>query len=102
GRPEEGPGDPAREHQAAVRRVDLPGRPLGARARRGPPPEPRLRDRPPELRDERVVHQPGARAARALAAPRPLREEGLRAAEGARRGGGPTPPRSARRAAYGA
>ena len=34
-------------------------------ARRGPPAEPRLRDRPPELRDVGVVHEPGARAARA-------------------------------------
>ena len=33
--------------------------------RRGPPAEPRLRHRPPVVRDERVVHQPGAGAARA-------------------------------------
>ena len=41
----------ARQHQAAGRRVRLPRRPLGHRAGRGPAAEPRLRHRPPELRD---------------------------------------------------
>ena len=50
-----------------VRRVDLPRRPLGARPRRGSPAEPGLRHRPPELRDERLLHQSGAGPARALA-----------------------------------
>ena len=65
GRPEEGPGHRADQHQAAVRRVALPRRPQRADPRRRPPAEPRLRDRPPELRDVGVVHQPGDRAARA-------------------------------------
>ena len=39
------------QHQAAGRRVGLPGRPLDHRAVRGPAAEPRQRDRPPELRD---------------------------------------------------
>ena len=42
--------------------------------RRGPAAEPRLRDRPPALRDVRLVHQPGARAARAVAEHREVRE----------------------------
>jgi adenosylhomocysteinase len=42
GRPEEGPGHPAREREAAVRRVGLRGRPLGARAREGRLLKPRL------------------------------------------------------------
>ena len=41
------PGHPARDDQAPVRRVRLPGRAQHPRPRRGPPPEPRLRDRPP-------------------------------------------------------
>ncbi len=49
-----------------VRRVELPRRPQRDDARRGAPAEPRLRDRPPELRDVGVVHQPGDRADRAV------------------------------------
>ncbi|MBS1216840.1 MAG: Adenosylhomocysteinase, partial [Proteobacteria bacterium] len=64
GGPEGGAGHPARQHQAAVRRVDLPRRPRRARARRGPAAEPGLRDGPPELRDVGVVLEPGAGAAR--------------------------------------
>ena len=55
----------AGEHQAAVRRVRVPGRPPGAGAGRGPAPEPRLRHRPPVLRDVELVHQPGDGPARA-------------------------------------
>ena len=40
-------GHQADQHQAAVRRVGLPRRPLGADPRRGPAAQPRLRDRPP-------------------------------------------------------
>ncbi len=72
------PGIRAHQHQAAVRRVDLPGRPQRAGARRGPPAEPRLRHRSPELRDVGLLHQPGARAARAAREGREHREEGLR------------------------
>ena len=56
GRPEEGHGHRADQHQAAVRRVELPRRPQRDGARRRPAAEPRLRDRPPELRDVGVVH----------------------------------------------
>ena len=59
------PGHRADQHQAAVRRVALPRRPQRDGARRRPAAEPRLRDRPSELRDVGVVHQPGDRAARA-------------------------------------
>ncbi len=47
GRPEEGARGEAHQHQAAVRRLRLPGRPPRAGARRGPAPQPRLRHRPP-------------------------------------------------------
>ena len=66
-------GHPAREHQAAVRRVDLPGRPRRARAGRGPAAQSRLRDGSPELRDVRVLHQPGDGAARAAPERREVR-----------------------------
>ncbi len=65
-RPAEVPEHHAQQHQAAGRRVGLRGRPLDHHAERGSPAEPRQRDRPPELRHERLVHQPGARADRAL------------------------------------
>ncbi len=64
GRAEEVPGHRADQHQAAVRRVPFPGRPQRDGAGGGPAAEPRLRDRPSELRDVGVVHQPGDRAAR--------------------------------------
>ena len=85
--------------QAAVRRVALPGRPQRAGAGRGPAAQPRLRHRPPELRDVGLFHQPGARPARAPPQPRRVREAGLHAAEAARREGRPAPPRRARRQA---
>ena len=44
-------GHHAHPDQAAVRRVALPRRPLGDDPRRGAPAEPRLRHRPPVLRD---------------------------------------------------
>ena len=58
-------GDRADQHQAAVRRVPLPRRPQRDDSRGRPAAEPRLRDRPPELRDVGVVHQPGDCADRA-------------------------------------
>ena len=74
GRPQEDPGHQADQHQAAVRRVAVRGRPLRDDPRRGPPAEPRLRHRPPVVRHERLVHQPGARPARAARyAPRTTR-----------------------------
>ena len=63
------------------------------------PAEPRLRDRPPELRDVGVVHQPGDRAAGTAPAQRQVREEGLHPAEAPRRGGRPAAPGSPRREA---
>ena len=56
----------AGQHQAAGRRVAVPRRPLDRDALRGPPAEPRQRDRPSELRDVELVHQPGDRPDRAL------------------------------------
>ena len=53
----------------------------------------------PELRDVGVVHQPGARAARSAEERRHVREEGVHAAEEARRGSGAAAPRQARREA---
>ena len=74
-------GDQEDQHQAAVRHVDVRRRPQRADPRRGPPAEPRLRHRPPELRDERQLHQPDDRPDRAGDEQREVREEGLRAAE---------------------
>ena len=54
------PGIKQHQHQAAVRPVDVPGRPQRADPGRGPAAEPRLRHRPPELRDVHELHQPGA------------------------------------------
>ena len=59
-----------------------------------------LRDRPSELRDVGVVHQPGDRAARAAPAQRQVREEGLHPAEAPRRGSRAAAPRPSRREAH--
>ena len=56
--------------QAAGARVAPAERPQRARAQRGPPHEPRQRHRAPVVRDEQLVHEPGARPDRALR-PRP-------------------------------
>ena len=61
------------------RQRDLP-------AGRRPPGEPRLRHRPPELRDVELVLQPDPRADRPVGQQGHLREEGLHPAEEARRG----------------
>ena len=65
----------------------------------GPSAQPRMRHRPPELRDVGVVHQPDDRAARALRQPQQVREQGLHPAEAPRREGGAAAPRSPRREA---
>ena len=78
----------------------LPGRPQRADPRRGPAAESRLRDRPSELRDVGVVHQPGDRAARAAPAQRQVREEGLHPAEAPRRGSRAAAPGAPRREAH--
>ncbi len=59
----------ARRDQAAGRRVGLSRRPQHHRALRGPSAEPRQRDRPSELRDVELLHEPGDGADRALHAP---------------------------------
>ena len=51
-----------------VDHVDLPGRQAPDRARRRPPREPRLRHRASVVRDVEFVHQPDARANRAVRA----------------------------------
>ena len=67
--------------------------------RRGPPDEPRLRDRPPVVRHERVVHEPDDRPSRARPEQQQVRQGRLRAAQAPRREGRPPAPRQARRAA---
>ena len=49
-----------------VDQLHLRRRQVDHRAGRRPPGEPRLRHRPPVVRDEQLVHQPGARADRAV------------------------------------
>ena len=86
------------QHQAAVRRVEVPRRPQRDGAGGRPSAQPRLRHRPPELRDVGVVLEPDDRAARALLEPQQVREQGLHPAEAPRREGGAAAPRSPRRA----
>ena len=90
----------AQERQAAGRRVDLPVRYVDHRALRGPPDEPRQRDRSPELRDVELLHQPGARADRAVHQARGVPRRRLRAAQAPRRGGRPAAPGQPRREAH--
>ncbi len=90
----------ARRDQAAGARVAPADRPQRARAQRGPPDEPRQRDRAPVVRDVELVHQPGARPDRAVDASRRLPGRRLRAAEAPRREGRPPAPRRARRRAH--
>ena len=63
--------------QAAGRRGRLSRRQAADRAGQGTAGQPRLRHRPSELCDERLVHQPGAGADRAVDQPRQIREQGL-------------------------
>ncbi len=63
------------------RRVAVSGWPQRARPRRGPAAEPRMRDGASVVRDVGVVHQPGARAARAAREGRADRQAGHHAAE---------------------
>ena len=79
------------------RRVPVRGRPQRHGARRRPPAEPGLRHRPSELRDVRVVQQPGDRATRAAPEQREVREEGVYPAEAPGRGSGAAAPRPPRR-----
>ena len=63
---EKTPGIERDQHQAAGRQVGLPRRPRDHPAVRGPPAEPRQRDRPPVVRDVELVHEPDDRADRAV------------------------------------
>ena len=66
---------------------------------RRPPAEPRLRHRPPQLRDEQQLHQPDDRPDRAGDEQQEVREEGLRPAQAPGRKGRPPAPREAGREA---
>ena len=70
------------EIKPQVDQVEFPDGKTDHRARQGPPGEPRLRHRSPELRDERLLHQPDARPDRALAKRRELQEQGLCSPQG--------------------
>ena len=104
GRARQDPGHRADQHQAAGRRVEVPAteiRPaLDHHPGRGSPPEPRLRHRPPELRDVEQLHQPGDGADGAVRPPGLLRAQGVHAAQAPRRGSRPPAPRQARREAH--
>ena len=80
GRPGQAHGRRAHRDQAAGPRVALRRRPHDHRALRGPPAEPRQRDRPPVLRDVELLHEPDDRPDRAVHEDRRLRQEGLRPA----------------------
>ena len=77
----------ARPVEARHRPVVVPRRSLDHRAGRGSSGEPRLRHRPPELRDELLVQQPGHRSDGAVQQRRPVSARRARAAEEARREG---------------
>ncbi len=93
-------GRHADQHQAAGRRVGLPERQDDHPAVRGPPAEPRQRDRSPVVRDVQLVHEPDDRPDRAVHEERRVREEGLRAGQAPRREGRPAAPRRTRREAH--
>ena len=70
------------------------------RAQRGPADEPRQRHRSPELRDEQLLHQPGAGPDRVVHQDRSVPGRGLHAAQAPRRGRGPAAPGRAGRQAH--
>ena len=90
------PDDPPDQHQAAGRRVRLRGRPLDHRAVRGPAAEPGQRHRPPVVRDEQQLLQPGHRPDRAVDQERRVRQRGLPPGQAPRREGRQDPRRGAR------
>ena len=61
---EEGEGHREHQHQAAVRRMEVPRWPQRDDPGGRPAVEPGLRDRSPQLRDVRVIHEPDAGADR--------------------------------------
>merc|ERR1712216_379604 len=88
------------QHQAAGGPVHVPGWAQRHRARVGASAQPWLRDGPPVVRDVVQLHEPDARAARALEGARHGQVQdgpGVLAAEGARREGGSPAPAGARR-----
>ena len=87
------------QHQAAGGQIHLPDRQQPLHAGRRPPREPRLRHRPPELRDVQQLHQPDARPDRPLEEQghlsRPARSRSCRSTS-TRKSPASTSPRSAR------
>ena len=75
------PGRAADQHQAAGRPVRLPRRQVDHRPVRRPAAEPGQRDRPPVVRDEQQLLQPGDRPDRAVDQERRVRQRGLPAAQ---------------------
>ena len=73
--------------EAGHRPGRVPGRQADHRAGQGPAGEPGLRDRPPVVRDVGELHQPDARADRAVDQGRAVREPGLCPAQAPRREG---------------
>src|SRR5690606_16878690 len=92
-------GREAGEHQAAGGPLRPAQRPLDLPAGRGPPGEPGLRHRPPELRDVQLVLQPDPGPDRPVGQQGPLRAQGLHAAQAAGRGSGAPAPGEDRREA---
>jgi hypothetical protein len=86
--------------QAPGRRVHVPRRPLGHHAGRGSAAEPRLRHRPPELRDDCSFTNQVDRPDRAVHQDRRLPARRVRPAQAARREGRPPPPRRLGREAH--
>ena len=87
------------QHQAAGRRVGVPGRALDHRAVRGAADEPRQRHRAPVVRDEQQLLQPGDRPGGAVHQARGVQQRRLPAAEDPRREGREDPRARARRGA---
>ncbi len=78
--------------QAAGPRMDLHGWHVPDSAVRGTPDEPRQRHRPPLVRDEQLLHQPGARPDRTVHQARAVPGGRLHAAQAPRRGSGKAAP----------
>ena len=94
------PGVGLQPDQAAGRRVAVRRRAHRHHPVRRPAAEPRQRDGAPELRDEQLLHQPGAGADRAVHQGRPVPDRRPRAAQAPGREGRPAAPRRTGRAAH--
>ena len=84
------------QHQAPGRPRHLPGRQADHPPGRGPAGEPRLRHRPPELRHELVLRQPGPGPGRALHQHEEVPDRRVHPAQGAGREGRAAPAHEAR------